>query len=140
MRRLGNNRLGMKIAGLMVMMGMLSACSHQNPLTKEKDASSLNYAAIFLYSTAKAAQPAINQKFQMNKERGIFYDDCMDGETTNTEACQALYKGMVDYAVSQSASPYRTVTVKDISDQTMWGMLNGYFNAKQGNDVFLPVK
>ena len=133
---LKNSQLGMKTAGLAVMVGMLAACSHQNPLTKEPQ--NTQGAVVFLYTVANKAQPAIDSKYPQYRihDGADFYILCMDNARQVMDipqACEDFYKDMAEAVKTQKSSPYSGVNLADIKDATMWHTLQPAFETYQSN-------
>ncbi|NNM58286.1 MAG: hypothetical protein HKM04_00510 [Legionellales bacterium] len=133
-----NRKTLVKVAGISLIAGALCACSHQNPLTKDKQ--NTHDAVVFLYNVATKAQPVIDRQYpQYNINDGAaFYILCMSNASrvrSLPEACERFYQDMANVAKMEKDSPYRSVNLADITDATMWHNLQPSYEEYQSNNA-----
>jgi len=104
----------------------LTACSHQNPLTKQNVPP--EHAGEYLYQAAKTAGTNIKPAV----DGASLYASCMDDASTSTQ-CKKIYSAMLIY--TKNNHKYGAINLSDIRDQAMWDTLRDYYEKAAYFDV-----
>lgn len=100
---------------------LLNACHHDNPLktqTKHK-------SAAFLMNASANVEKRLYFRVKEN-EHGYGYLECMEGKNPDIH-CKALYQGMVNFAKEGHYKGFESITLKDLTDQTAFTLLNNLY-------------
>ena len=111
----------------------LTACSHDNPLTKASKKQSVAY----LYGAASyAGEPLTAKQTLMKKEEKVnWYIYCMD-KSKNAKDCNDIYKRMAEFfnkspINAEYYAEFKGTTAADFSDPAMWKKLGSALKAQK---------
>ncbi|MFO9453205.1 T4SS-associated protein LvrD [Legionella pneumophila serogroup 1] len=108
------------IKGLMVglMAATLSACHHENPLKTQPAKASVT----FLINASANAEKRLH--FTIHKDAyGFAYLECMEGKQSPDIQCDALYQGMIAFAIEGHYSGFQKITLDDLTDHGLFETL-----------------
>ncbi|MAZ39222.1 MAG: hypothetical protein CMF49_03805 [Legionellales bacterium] len=112
---------------------VLTACSHENPLTNASKKQSVAY----LYGAASyAGEPLTAKQTLMKKEEKVnWYIYCMD-KSKKAKDCSEIYKRMADFFKkspinAEYYAEFKDTTAADFSDPAMWEKLGSALKAQK---------
>ncbi|MCL9685739.1 T4SS-associated protein LvrD [Legionella maioricensis] len=108
------------LKSILSLVGILAlcACHHQNPLTTHSKQETLK----FLLNASANAEKSLHIPIQKDSY-GYAYLECMDGKNSSDLPCDALYLGMVSFAKEQHDSGFKHLSVKDLTDHSVYTSL-----------------
>lgn len=127
MKKLNNHKKSLLGVAVMSVTLGLAACSHDNPLTTQSQAATVD----FLIAASTAAEKELH--FQV-LHYGSAYGACMTQKFRYQADCPALVAAMVNYA-QDTNGPFKSITVEDLNNSKAFESIQSAYQTKNFNSL-----